>query len=81
MDSTIAVSELKSNLMKILKEIESGSTLTITSGGKAIAKLVPPDDRRKYARERLKEISKTAIIRDVVSPIDESWEAEGDDNS
>lgn len=72
---TIAVSELRSNLMKVLKDIEHGSIISITSRGKVIANLVPPDHNRELAKKRLEEISKSAIINDVVSPIDVQWEA------
>ena len=69
----IAVSELRANLMKVLKEIEHGAIITITSRGKAVAKLVPPDNKREDAIKRLKELSRTAILDDVISPIDEKW--------
>ena len=72
---TIAVSDLRSNLMKVLKHIELGSSVNITSRGKVVAKLVPPDYNRKIAKDRLRAISKTAILHDVLSPIDEIWEA------
>ena len=72
---TIAVSELRSNLMRILKEIEHGSEISITSRGVVVAKLVPPDCNKERAFERLYEISKTAIIGDIISPIDDQWEA------
>ncbi len=39
---TIAVSEFRANIMKILKEVEHGSNINITSRGKVVAKLVPP---------------------------------------
>lgn len=71
---SIAVSDLRSNLMKILKKIEHGTSLNITSRGRVVAKLVPPDNVRANARNRLKEIGKTAILNDVISPIDEQWE-------
>ena len=72
---SIAVSELRANLMKILKDIEHGSSLDITSRGRVVAKLVPPDFSRKSARMKLIEVGKTAKINDVISPIDEKWEA------
>lgn len=72
---TIAVSELRANLMKILKEIEHGSTINITSRGIIVAKLVPPDFNKERASKKLEEISKTAIINDITSPIDSSWKA------
>ncbi len=73
---TIAVSKLRSNLMKVLKEIESGSCVQITSRGKVVARLVPSDFARKAARDKLKALSKTAVIHDVLSPIDEVWDGD-----
>ena len=72
---SIAVSDLRANLMKILKEIENGSSLDITSRGRVVAKLVPPNFTRKLARKRLIEIGVKAKLNDVISPIDEKWEA------
>ena len=71
---TIAVSKLRSNLMKVLKEIESGSCVQITSRGKVVARLVPADFARKAARDKLRILGKTAVIHDVLSPIDEVWD-------
>ena len=76
METKIAVSEFRSNLMKVLKEIESGSTVNITSRGKVVAKLIPPDDRKKTARDKLKTIGQSAVLHDIISPVDEKWEAE-----
>ena len=72
--NVIAVSELRSNLMSILKEIEQGSSIDITSRGKIVAKLVPPDYNKEKARKKLIEISKNASIGDIISPIDSQWE-------
>jgi len=72
---TIAVSDLRANLMQILKRIEAGATVVITSRGREIARLVPPDDKASNARKELAELRKTAIIGDVLSPVDEEWAA------
>ena len=72
---TIAVSELRANLMRVLKKIEHGTSITITSRGRRVAKLVPPDYDRENAQKRLKELSKTAVLHDIISPIDENWDA------
>ncbi len=72
---TIAVSELRANLMQILKRIQSGQSITITSRGQEIARLVPPENSREKARQALKKLRKTAKIGDVLSPIDADWEA------
>ncbi len=72
----IGVSELRANLLKILKTIEKGSTIVITSRGKAVAKLVPPDDSIEEAENKLAELRKTAKVHDVISPIGEKWKAD-----
>ena len=71
---SIAVSEFRANIMKVLKDVEHGSNVNITSRGKVVAKLVPPDFTQENARKKLKEISKEAVLGDVISPIDSQWE-------
>ncbi len=71
---TIAVSALRANLMRILNRVESGSSVTVTSHGRAVAKLVPVDDPMEKARATLDEIRKRASVRDAVSPVFEGGE-------
>jgi prevent-host-death family protein len=71
---TIAASKLRENLMKILKQIEKGSSILITSRGRPVAQLNPPPGAAKQARDALADLSRTAVIGDIVSPIDEPWE-------
>ena len=70
---TIAVSELRANLMKVITDIQHGSRKYITSRGKIVAKLVPPDEDKENAKKKLKNISKTAVLHDLISPIDVQW--------
>lgn len=72
---SIAVSDLRANLMKVLKNIEKGSSIMITSRGKAVAKLVPADESVKLAENKIARLSETAKINDIISPIDEKWTA------
>lgn len=72
---TIAVSELRVGLMGVLRRIESGASITITSRGRAIARLVPPENPTKEARQTLKTLRKSAIVKDVISPLGEEWKA------
>lgn len=74
--ATIAVSELRSNLKKVMKRVEHGESVEVTSMGKVIARLVPPENTQKAARMKLKAISGTAILHDVLSPVDVQWKAE-----
>ena len=71
----IAVSDFRANLMSFLKRAERGETLTITSRGHTVAKLVPPENKTEKSRAALKKIRKTAIVGDVLTPVRENWEA------
>jgi antitoxin (DNA-binding transcriptional repressor) of toxin-antitoxin stability system len=42
--------------------------LYITSRGKVVAKLIPPGSNRERAKSKLKEISKTAFLGDIITP-------------
>ncbi len=70
----VAVSEFRANLVHFLKIVEKGEVITLTSRGNEVAKIVPPDDKSKNARSVLKKLSRTAIIGDIVSPIENEWE-------
>jgi len=72
----IAVSVLRSKIMSVLKEVEVGSTINITSRGKVVARLVPPDINKKIARDKLAALSETAVIGDVITPVGEAWNSE-----
>ncbi|MCF7827036.1 MAG: type II toxin-antitoxin system prevent-host-death family antitoxin [Candidatus Marinimicrobia bacterium] len=74
--TTIAVSELRANLMKVLEEIKHGAQIQITSRGKVIAQLVPADAAQANAKHALQELSVDAIIGDAIAPIEESWNAD-----
>ena len=72
---TVAVSKLKANLTNFLQQASEGKSIVITSRGHEIARLVPPQDPRQEARKRLVQLRETAVIDDVLSPLDEPWEA------
>ena len=72
---TVAVSNFREKIMKFLKEVENGSSIKITSRGKIVAQLVPPDFTSKKAKQKLIEIGRNAKMGDLVSPIDEEWSA------
>ncbi len=73
--TTIGVSEFRANLMKVLKEVENGTDINITSRGKIVARLVPPDFTKENARKKLIKIGKKSNIGDAISPMDTKWEA------
>jgi len=73
--NTIAVSDLRANLMKVLKKINQGTTFTITSHGRVVAMLVPPVESSDIAKQKLEKLAKKAVIGDIISPIDIEWNA------
>ena len=74
--TSIAVSELRANLMKVLEEIKAGAQIQITSRGKVIAELVPADTTQNEAKETLSKLADDAEIGEILKPIDEIWEVE-----
>lgn len=72
---TIAVSQLRANLMKVLGQIEKGGSIVITSRGRPVAQLSPPLEVTEDARQCLAQLAQTATIGDIVSPLNEPWEA------
>jgi len=71
----VNVTELRNNLPAYLSMVKAGEELLLTSRGKKIARLTPVADRRLGAREQLAVLRKTCRIGDVVSSLDEKWEA------
>lgn len=71
----IGVSTLRKNLQKFLKRVESGERITITSRGHKLAMLVPIRKDTQGAQKTLQQLRKSAVIGDVLSPIDDDWDA------
>jgi prevent-host-death family protein len=72
----VKLTELRQRLPAYLKEVEKGRTLRITSRGRVVARLLPPEDTVEAALARLKALRKTARIGDVIAPTGERWRAE-----
>ncbi|MHB8529863.1 MAG: type II toxin-antitoxin system Phd/YefM family antitoxin [Caulobacteraceae bacterium] len=47
----IQASEAKTHLPRILRDVERGETVVITRHGRAIARIVPEEDRRRAETE------------------------------
>ncbi len=71
---SIGVSELRANLTGFLKKVETGQIINITSRGRKIAKLVPPNYATAVAREQLKQLRQTAVVGDVITPGEDMWD-------
>lgn len=71
----IKISEFRANLLHYLEVANSGELFCVTSNGKKLATISPPEDQVEQAQKQLQEIAKTAKIHDITSPIDVKWDA------
>ena len=72
---TVTISELRARLLNYLSSVQHGEVITVTSKGTALATLSPPVSQQHAAGKKLDDLAKTAVIHDVVSPIEEGWDA------
>ena len=70
----VSISEFRANLLKYLTLVQKGEAINVTSKGCLMATLSPPVGQAKAARQQLGKLAKTAIIHDVVSPGEDSWD-------
>jgi prevent-host-death family protein len=71
---SIGISEFRSNMNSVLRRVQKGEVVTLTLHGADVAKLVPPDFAQLAARQELQRLRATAVVGDVLSPLDEAWE-------
>lgn len=71
----VSISEFRANLLKYLKLVQQGEPINVTSKGDVMATLTPPVSRQDVAKTKLGKLAKTAVIHDVVSPNEDSWDA------
>jgi prevent-host-death family protein len=71
----IGISEFRANLNAVLKKVQQGEIVCLTARGVEVARLMPPHLAQALARQELELLRQSAVIGDVLSPIDENWEA------
>jgi prevent-host-death family protein len=73
----VNVTELRGNLNEYITEVQmTGQPLAITSRGKVIVRMLPPEDEKDAAKARLLAMRSSAIIGDITSPIGDPWDAQ-----
>ena len=73
---TINISEFRANLLKYLELANTGEAISVTSNGRTLATVTPPTNQKEEARNKLNAIAQNAEIGDIVSPLDEIWDAQ-----
>lgn len=71
----VNISDFRANLLKYLEKANSGEQISVTTNGKLIATITAPINQKQLAQQQLEQLAKTAIITDVVAPIDSEWNA------
>ncbi len=69
----VNVTELRAHLPSYLRQVAEGEEIRVTQRGRVIARIVPEQNRRAQARAALAELSTTAWLGDIESPIGEAW--------
>lgn len=72
---SVGITEFRSNMNVLLQRVQAGEIISLQLRGTEIAKIVPSDIASDLAMAELQRLSETAIVGDVLSPIDEPWEA------
>ncbi len=72
---SIGISDFRAHMNVILQRVQHGEIVVVTSRGSEIARLVPPDYARLTARQELAVLRESAYVGDVLTPLDEAWEA------
>lgn len=73
---SIGISEFRSSMNSVLQKVQNGEVVTLTLHGAEVAKLVPPSFARLSARRELTQLRETAVVGDVLTPLDEEWAAD-----
>jgi prevent-host-death family protein len=72
---TVNVTELRTHLPEYLGKVRAGQEVAVTSRGRIVARIVPDSDNAVRARQALASLRGSCAIGDVVSPLDEAWDA------
>lgn len=71
----VNITEFRANLLKYLEKANAGEHISVTTNGRLLATITPPVNQKELAKKRLGELAKTAKLHDVISPIEEDWDA------
>lgn len=72
---SVGISEFRSNMSVILQKVNDGEIVSLQLRGVEVAKLVPSNIASDLAMLELERLRATAKVGDVLSPIEDEWEA------
>lgn len=71
---TMGVSEFRANLNAVLQQVAQGEIISLLVRGREVARIVPPTYAQNVARQELEALRSSAVVGDVMAPLDESWQ-------
>lgn len=74
----VGISEFRANMNAILQQVQKGEVVSLLLRGKEIAKIVPSNYAQAAAQQELAALRQSAVVGDVLAPIDEQWSAAGE---
>jgi prevent-host-death family protein len=72
----VNVTELRNHLHQYLESIQKEKEVLVTWHGKVIARILPPVNKKNEAQLQLEKLRKNSSMTDVISSVDEDWEAD-----
>lgn len=73
---TMGVSEFRANLNIALQQVAEGEVISLLVRGREVARVVPPSYAQSTARQELEALRSSAVVGDVIAPLDEPWQGE-----
>ena len=65
---TVGIRELKNNLSEYVRAVEGGKTIRVTSHGRVVAELGPPQPRRRKAKKKRLTRWERLVAKGAVHP-------------
>ena len=72
---TVNISEFRANLLKYLEVANTGESITVTSNNRLLATITPPQIQKVRAQSQLASLAANAKVDDVLTPIEDEWDA------
>jgi prevent-host-death family protein len=73
---SVSITTLRNHLQEYLSGVARGDEILVTSHGKGVARILPPVDLRQEAKKKLHALRQHCMVGDVVSPLEDTWDAD-----
>jgi prevent-host-death family protein len=70
----VSISELRAHLSEFIQWANRKGPIRITSRGKEVARIIPGQDKKEQARQKLETLRKTAKAGNILSPVLTDWD-------